>query len=143
MDDNLDRSPEVMGAIEAAKKDILAKAYLQKMVSNSTAYSTHHDKCHSMINTTFASFKFCNRSWTSGFATSSLTLLFLSDCGRLVLTALRRGFVVFVCGCEEENMPPNDVPDPGPDVGVGSVFEKYGLGWFGWCSGWDGSDCWK
>jgi len=33
--ENLDRTPDVMMAIEAAKKDILARAYLQKMVSNS------------------------------------------------------------------------------------------------------------
>lgn len=32
--DNLDRSPEVMTAIEAAKRDILARAYLQKMVAS-------------------------------------------------------------------------------------------------------------
>ncbi|MEZ0318325.1 MAG: EpsD family peptidyl-prolyl cis-trans isomerase [Methylophilaceae bacterium] len=33
--ENLDRTPDVMMAIEAAKKDILARAYLQKMVANS------------------------------------------------------------------------------------------------------------
>lgn len=33
--ENLDRTPDVMMAIEAAKKDILARAYLQKMVAGS------------------------------------------------------------------------------------------------------------
>lgn len=33
--ENLDRTPDVMMAIEAAKKDILARAYLQKLVSTS------------------------------------------------------------------------------------------------------------
>ncbi len=32
--DNLDRTPQVMMAIEAAKKDIIARAFLQKMVAN-------------------------------------------------------------------------------------------------------------
>lgn len=34
--ENLDRTPDVIMAIEAAKKDILAKAYIQKLVMNST-----------------------------------------------------------------------------------------------------------
>jgi len=33
--DNLDRTPEVVMAIEAAKKDIISRAYLQKMVASS------------------------------------------------------------------------------------------------------------
>jgi len=33
--DNLDRTPEVMLAVEAAKKEIIARAYLQKLVSSS------------------------------------------------------------------------------------------------------------
>jgi len=37
--ENLDRMPDVMMAIEAAKKDILARAYLQKLVSSSVKVS--------------------------------------------------------------------------------------------------------
>ncbi len=44
MNDNLDRSPEVMVAIEAAKKDILAKAYLQKLVSSTVKISNQQVK---------------------------------------------------------------------------------------------------
>ena len=37
--DNLDRTPDVMTAIESAKKDILARAYLQKMIGNAVRVS--------------------------------------------------------------------------------------------------------
>ena len=44
MNDNLDRSPEVMVAIESAKKDILSKAYLQQMVSSAVKISNQEVK---------------------------------------------------------------------------------------------------
>ena len=44
MNDNLDRSPEVMVAIESAKKDILSKAYLQQMVSSAVRISNQEVK---------------------------------------------------------------------------------------------------
>ncbi len=42
--DKLDRSPDVMMAIESAKKDILARAYLQKIVANSVVVSDQEVK---------------------------------------------------------------------------------------------------
>lgn len=42
--DNLDRTPEVMLAIEAAKKDILARAYISKLVSSSVKISDQEIK---------------------------------------------------------------------------------------------------
>jgi len=42
--DNLDRTPEVLMAIEAAKKDIIARAYLQKMVASSVKVSDQEIK---------------------------------------------------------------------------------------------------